>query len=216
MSVICKEVDDYIEQVCHGAVPVCKDQLRLCEYVEKCFATENIHINESQLRRYLDKQRFFPFHLLPWEKFVFALHNCTYRADGLLRWPVLFCMVGRGAGKTGYMTFEEHCWITPVNGIKNYDVDIFATSEKQAKTSFTDEWGMLDSNKAKLGRYFHWTKAEIRNNRTGSVITYHTASPKTKDGARPGAVVFDEYHGYPDYKLINVAKTVTCPQKSSR
>ncbi len=39
-SMICKEIDEYIAQVRHGAVPVCKDQLRLCDYVEKCFAME--------------------------------------------------------------------------------------------------------------------------------------------------------------------------------
>ena len=82
---ICKEIDDYIVQVRHGEVPVCQDQLRLCEYIEQRFSVESIHVDESQLRRYLDKQKFFPFRMMPWEKFVFALHNCTYRADGLLR-----------------------------------------------------------------------------------------------------------------------------------
>lgn len=207
MKVTCSEITNYLDIARKKKYAVCKEQLALCDYTEHCFEAEQLKVNTDQLTRYLKNQRFFPYSLFPWEKFIFALHNCVYRQDGLLRWPVLFCMVGRGAGKTGYMTFEEHCWITPVNGVKNYDVDIFATSEKQAKTSFTDEWEMLEDNETKLGRYFYWTKEEIKNRKTGSTISYHTASPKTKDGARPGAVVFDEYHGYPDYKLINVAKT---------
>lgn len=207
MNVICKEVADYTAQVRHGAVPVCKDQLRLCEYIEKCFATEDIHIDERQLARYLDKQKFFPFRLLPWEKFVFALHNCTYRADGLLRWPILFIMVGRGAGKNGYLSFEAFNWITPINGVKNYDVDIFATAEDQAKTSFEDVYNVLEDNSAKLGRFFTWNKEVITNLATGSRIRFRTSGVKTKDGGRPGAVVFDEFHAYENYKMVDVART---------
>ena len=207
MKLTCSAITDYITLVESKKYATCKEQTELCKHIEKCFKNESLKINTEQLERYFKNQRLFDFDLFSWEKFIFALHNCVYREDGLLRWPVLFCMVGRGAGKTGYMAFEEHCWITPVNGVKNYDVDIFATSEKQAKTSFADEWEMLEDNKAKIGRYFYWTKEEIKNRKTRSMISYHTASPKTKDGARPGAVIFDEYHGYPDYKLIDVAKT---------
>lgn len=207
MNMICKEIDDYISQVRHGTVFVCKDQQRLCEYIEKCFATEDIHVDEKQLRRYLDKQRFFPFRLLPWEKFVFTLHNCTYRADGLLRWPILFVMVGRGAGKNGYLSFEAFCWITPINGVKNYDVDIFATAEDQAKTSFEDVCNVLEDSKVKLGRFFNWNKEVITNLATGSRIRFRTSGVKTKDGGRPGAVVFDEFHAYENYKMVDVART---------
>ncbi len=207
MTVICKEIDNYIELVRSGKYAECREQIALCDYVEKCFSAEDINIDTEQLERYLKNERFFPYKLFPWERFVFTLHNCVYRADGLLRWPILFCEVGRGAGKTGYMGFEEFCWITPVNGVKDYDVDIFATSEEQAKTSPDDLRSVLEDNRAKLDRYFYWTKEKIENLKTGSTIRFHTASPKTKDGARPGAVVFDEYHGYPDYKLIDVAKT---------
>ena len=204
---ICREIDDYIAQVRSSEYPVCKDQLALCEYVEKCFSEENIHVDELQLKRYLDKQKYFPFRLLPWEKFVFALHNCTYRADGLLRWPILFVMVGRGAGKNGYESFESFCWITPVNGVKDYYVDIFATAEDQAKTSFEDVYNVLEDHKSELGRYFDWNKEVITNIRTRSRIRFRTSGVKTKDGGRPGAVVFDEYHAYESYKLVDVART---------
>jgi phage terminase large subunit-like protein len=106
---------------------MCKDQLALCNYVEKCFGEEKIYVDKQQLKRYLNHQRYFPFQLLPWEKFIFTLHNCTYKAPGVLRWPVLFILVGRGAGKNGYLSFGSFCWITPVNGIQEYNVDIFAT-----------------------------------------------------------------------------------------
>lgn len=204
---ICKEIDDYIAFVRSGKIPVCKDQLALCDYVEKCFREEDIHVDEQQLKRYLAKQKYFPFELLPWEKFIFALHNCVYRADGLLRWPILFCYIGRGAGKNGYVSFESFSWITPVNGIQEYNVDIFATSEDQAKTSPDDVRAVLEKNRAELERYFYWNLEYIRNLKTNSEIRYHTSAPGTKDGGRPGAVVFDEYHAYQNYKLIGTAKT---------
>lgn len=204
---ICNEIEEYISLVRSGKIPVCKDQLALCDYVEKCFREETIHIDERQLQRYLDKQKYFPFKLLPWEKFLFALHNCVYREDGLLRWPILFIMVGRGAGKNGFLSFEAFSWITPVNGIRHYDVDIFATAEDQAKTSFDDVYNVLEDHKAELERYFRWNKEVITNLKTGSRIRFRTSGVKTKDGGRPGAVVFDEYHAYENYKMVDVART---------
>ena len=207
MRMICNEIDEYIAFVRSGKVPMCKDQFALCDYVEKCFREEEIYVDEQQLKRYLSHQKYFPFKLLLWEKFVFALHNCTYKAPGVLRWPVLFVLVGRGAGKNGYLAFESFCWITPVNGIPEYNVDIFATSEEQAKTSPDDVRAVLEKNKAKLEKHFYWNLEYIKNLKTGSEIRYHTSAPGTKDGGRPGAVVFDEYHAYQNYKLIGVAKT---------
>lgn len=204
---ICKEIDDYIAQVRAGALPVCKDQLALCDYVERCFDREKIQVDEFQLKRYLAKQKYFPFKLLPWELFVFALHNCVYREDGLLRWPILFVMVGRGAGKNGYLSFEAFSWITPVNGVKGYDVDIFATAEDQAKTSFEDVYNVLEDHTAELERYFDWNKEVISNKKTGARIRFRTSGAKTKDGGRPGAVVFDEFHAYENYKMVDVART---------
>lgn len=66
--------------------------------------------------------------------------------NGQLRFPVLLIYVGRGAGKNGYLGFEDFCLLTPVNGIKHYNIDIFAMSEQQAKTSFNDVYNVLDDN----------------------------------------------------------------------
>jgi phage terminase large subunit-like protein len=140
----------------------------------------------AQYDRYYKFIQFFPFDLLPWEKFVFLLHNCVYRPDGLLRWPVLFCLLGRGAGKNGYASYETFCLLTPVNGIKNYDIDIFAMSEDQAKTSFQDVYDVLEDHKGTLSKYFKWNLEVIANRATGSRLRYRTSGVKTKDGGRPG------------------------------
>lgn len=204
---ICKEIDEYINFVRSEEAVVCEEQLLLCDFVEKVFREEDVYIDEEQLRRYLGFQTYFPYKLLPWEKFCFALHNCTYRADGQLRFPVLFILVGRGAGKNGYLAFEDFCLVTPVNGVRGYNIDMFATSEEQAKATFKDIYEVLEDNKQYFKNYFKWNLETIINLKTRSEIKYHTRAPGTKDGGRPGKIDFDEYHAYEDYKLINVVVT---------
>lgn len=204
---ICKEINEYIRFVRSKDAVVCEEQLLLCDFVEKVFREEDVYVDEEQLRRYLGFQKYFPYKLLSWEKFCFALHNCTYRSDGQLRFPVLFILVGRGAGKNGYLAFEDFCLVTPVNGIRGYNIDMFATSEDQAKATFRDIYEVLEDNRQYFKNYFKWNLETIMNLKTRSEIKYHTRAPGTKDGGRPGKVDFDEYHAYENYDLINVVVT---------
>lgn len=201
------EVQDYIDLVRSGVIEVCKEQLLLCDYVEKCFNDENLFIDEEQLKKYLGLQKYFPFELLEWEVFCFTLHNCTYSKPGILRWPDLFILVGRGAGKNGYLAFEDFCLISQYNKVKKYHIDICANSEEQAMTSFNDVYDVLEENKTKLEKHFTWNKEVIKNKKTGSELRFRTSNAKTKDGGRQGKVDFDEYHQYEDYKTINVFLT---------
>ncbi len=202
-----RHIQEYIDLVKSGQFRVCKEQKKLVEYVENCFKNENIYVDEQQLEKYFDLQKYFDYKLFPWEKFCFTLHNCTYISPRVLRWPDLVILVGRGAGKNGYLAFEDFALLTPVNGIKNYHIDICATSEDQAKTSFEDIKEVLEKNSAKMSKHFKWTSTEIRSLKTGSVLKFRTSNSKTKDGGRPGKVDFDEYHAYENYNLINVFKT---------
>lgn len=199
-------IQEYIDLV-RASGQVCRDQLQLADLVERAFRTERLRYDEAQAERYLKLQKHFPYRLLPWEVFVFLLHNCVYKPGGQLRWPRLAIVVGRGAGKNGYLAFEDFCLLTPVNGVRNYDIDIFATSEAQARVTFDDIWDILEGNAAYFSRYFSWTKEEIRNISTNSRLTFNTSSAKTKDGARPGKVDFDEYHAYETNRLVDVAVT---------
>lgn len=203
----CKYIDNYIDFVRNNPEENCKWQLKLCDFVEKVFETEDIRVDTIQLEKYLAYQKYFPYMLLPWELFCFTLHNCTYDSTGQLRFPVLFLYVGRGTGKNGYLAFEDFCLLTPVNNVENYDIDIFAMSEDQAKASWDDVYAVLENNESKMKKHFHWTLEKITNTDTNSTFRFRTSAPKTKDGGRPGKVDFDEYHAYENYKLITVAKT---------
>ena len=203
----CKQIDDYINLVRSGKYPCCKEQHQLCDFVERVFEIENIHVDQEQLDKYLSYQKYFPYRLFEWEAFLFALHNCTYKANGSLRFPILVAVVGRGAGKNGYLAFEDFCLLTPTNGVKKYHIDIFATSEDQAMASWQDVYDMLEENELKMKNHFEWNKEVIRNKKTGSEFRFRTSNYKSKDGGRQGKIDFDEYHAYENYKLIDVATT---------
>lgn len=203
----CEHIDAYVRAVESGEIEACQWQHLLVAHVRKCFETEELTINHEQLEQYLSYQKYFPFELFPWEKFCFALHNCVYDKEGQPRWPDLLIYVGRGAGKNGYLSFEDFCLITPTNGIKNYHVDICANSEDQAKTTFDDIYNVMEANRLKMKKHFRWTATYIRNLKTGSEIRFRTNNPKSKDGMRSGKVDFDEVHEYQNWANIDVFTT---------
>lgn len=208
MKIDCQEITTYLDMIEHDdEYPVCKEQKMLGNFVKSVFETENLSINNEQLSKYLGYQKYFPYKLFEWEIFVFALHNCVYREDGLLRFPEAFLYMGRGGGKNGYLSFEDFCLLTPVNGVKDYHIDIFANSEDQAKTSFTDVYNVMERNERKLQKFFKWNLEVITSKQTGSQLRFRTSNAKTKDGGRPGKVDFDEFHAYENYDVVRVAKT---------
>lgn len=210
----------YIEKIEQNKIAACEDQHLLVKHVRKCFETEDIYTNDEQLENYLGLSRYFPYeYIFDWEEFVLALHCCTYRVkDDMPRWPDLFLLMGRGAGKDGYLAYESMCLISPYNGIKNYDVDICANSEEQAKAPFLDIHGILETpeNTKKLEKHFYWNKEEIISLKTKSKIKYRTNNPKGKDGLRSGIVVFNEIHQFQDYANINVFTTGLGKKKHPR
>lgn len=209
MTTYNKYIQEYLDIVDNEIFPVCKEQKKLSRFIKHIFDTEDLIIQEEKIERYFEFQKYFPFELFPWEKFCFVLHICVFRQDGLPRFPDLFLYVGRGTGKNAYIAFEDFCLITPVHGIKEYDVDISANSEEQAKTSFNDIYNMLEDpkNTKKMKKYFHWNKEEIQNFKTRSKIKFRTNNPKGKDGLRSGKVDFDELHAYENWDNINVFTT---------
>lgn len=200
----------YIEMVESGEIRACEEQRLLAAYVRRCFDTEDIHTDDGQLEHYLDLAKYFPFdRVFPWQEFFLGLHLCTYRADGMPRWPDAFALIGRGAGKDGTIALESVALMSPYNGIKNYNVDICANNEEQATRPVGDVIDMMESpsNLQKMRKHFYWTKEMVASRQTKSVLKGHTNSPKGKDGLRPGAVIFNEIHQYENYANINVFTT---------
>lgn len=214
------EVQEWIDIVEKDIFPTCEDQKLLIKYVKESFEKENIYINIEQLRHYMTMaERYIPFELFPWQKFVFALHDCTYWKDsGMPRWPDLFCMLGRGAGKDGTIAAESFFLTSPYNGIKEYDIDICANNEEQAIRPVQDLTGWFEEPGIykKIKKFFHWTKERVVCTKTRSMIKGRTNSPKGKDGLRSGIVIFNEIHQYENYDNINVFTTGLGKKKHPR
>ena len=67
----------------------------MCDLVEEAFGTEYLTVDQDQLERYMGLQKYFEYKLFPWEKFLFALHNCVYDAEGLICLPCWAVEPGR-------------------------------------------------------------------------------------------------------------------------
>lgn len=204
-----KYIKEYLDIIDNEVFPMCKEQKLLSKFIKNIFDNEKLVIDEEKVEKYFSYQKYFPFNLFPWEKFLFVLHNCVFKENGLPRFADLFILVGRGSGKNAYLAYEDFCLITPTHGIKNYDIDISANSEDQAKTTFNDIYNILEDPKytKKMKRNFYWNKEEIINLKTKSKIKFRTNNPKGKDGLRSGKVDFDEIHAYQNWENINVFTT---------
>lgn len=204
-----KYIKEYLDIIDNEVFPMCKEQKLLSKFIKNIFDNEKLVIDEEKVEKYFSYQKYFPFNLFPWEKFLFVLHNCVFKENGLPRFADLLIFVGRGSGKNAYLAYEDFCLITPTHGIKNYDIDISANSEDQAKTTFNDIYNILEDPKytKKMKRNFYWNKEEIINLKTKSKIKFRTNNPKGKDGLRSGKVDFDEIHAYQNWANINVFTT---------
>ena len=201
------QVEAYLELVESDQPRACPEQHALAAYVRRVFAQEDIRVDTEQLGHYLGLAKYFPFQeLFPWEEFVLALWDCTYRADGTPRWKTLLAMVGRGAGKDGLIAFDGACSLSPYNPVGHYNVDICANNEEQAVTPVKDLAEVLESPKweAKLSRHYYHTKELIQGRRNKGVMRGRTNNPKGRDGMRSGKVIFNEVHAYENYANIKV------------
>lgn len=201
------EICRYLESVEADTPRACPEQHALCAYIRRCFEAEDIRVDTEQLAKYLGLIRYFPFErLFPWEEFLLALWDCTYKPDGTPRWKTLLCMVGRGAGKDGFIAFDGACSISPYNPVSHYNVDICANNEEQAVTPVKDLAEVLESPKyeKKLKRHYYHTKELIQGRKNKGVMKGRTNNPKGRDGMRSGKVVFNEAHAFENYDNIKV------------
>lgn len=206
------EIEEYLALVEHPSpdTPVGEEQTALAALVRKTFAEEDIYVDTELLAKYLKLQKYFPFELMPWEKFLFALHYCTFRrSDGMPRWDTLFALIARGAGKDGMISFNAFCMISPYNPAKEYDVDICANNETQGMRPLKDVNRVLDNPKyaEKLNRHFYHTKEIATGRKNGGSIVGHTNNPKGSDGLRSGEIVLNEVHAYQNMDNIKVFTT---------
>lgn len=203
-------VEEYLQLIEQKAFRFSPEQEALGRLIRKSFAEDDIFVDERQLANYLDLQKYFPYRLFPWEKFLIALWDCTYwRETGRPRWKTVFAMLGRGAGKDGFIAFDAFCDISPYNPVGHYDVDICANNKEQAVRPVEDLVEVLElpDAKMKLERYFYHTKEVVRGRKNRGAMRGRTNNPGGRDGMRSGKIIMNEVHQYSNYNNIKVFTT---------
>lgn len=209
MTPIPAAVEEYLRSVETDTPRACPEQHQLAAMIRRIFAEEDLIIEETRLAKYLSLEKYFPFRLFPWERFQVALSLCTYAAPGVPRFKTVFNLLGRGAGKDGFISFLAFCLVSPYNPVAGYDVDICANNEEQAMRPLRDLIEVLEQPKTekKLLKHFYHTKELAQGRKNRGVVKGRTNNPKHRDGMRSGAIVFNEIHAYENYANIKVFRT---------
>lgn len=204
-----REVLEYVELVESDNPRACPEQHALVAMIRRIFETEDITVDIGLLSNYLKLERYFPFRLLPWEKFLTALFLCTFDAEGQPRFDTEVCFLGRGGGKDGMISYKSFCLVSPYNPVSRYDVDICAANEEQAMRPVLDVCEVLETPKQerKLDKHYYHTKEVVQGRKNKGSIKGRTNNPKGRDGMRSGIIVFNEVHSYQNYDNIKVFRT---------
>lgn len=199
-----KYIHGYFSAVGRGEIIVSEDVYKLIELVKSKLNQDDITINHFAVEEAIESiEKYFPFELFKWQKFVIACMFGLFYTDGSLVFNEFLLYMGRGAGKNAFLAALAFHFIGKQE-IRGYNVDIVATSERQAKTSFNDLKDVLEDYWGIFRKHFRKTMQLIRHYKNKAEVSYYTNNAKTKDGFRPGVVVFDEIHAYETEDNIKV------------
>lgn len=195
-------ISEWMYMVESGQFPACKEQKQLMDFVKEKLEDPDVVIKNEIIDKVIERSEKYFFPLCPFQKFFLSFVVAVYDQEDHLLFDEYLFLAGRGTGKNGLLS----CLIftlPEVNNIFNYNIDIVATTESQAMTSFDEVYDIIDSNK-KLQKYFKHGKKVITHKKTRSKIKYHTSNARSKDGLRSGVIIFDEIHEFENDDLINV------------
>ena len=198
-------IDSYLDAILNDEIVAGKYLKKLPALVEKELSKPNIEIDSKQI---YETKRVIEEHsditLFDWQLFVIGLMHCYYTDIPAVVFPEILLYMGRGAGKNKFVAELARYFTSPNHGVPRYNVDITANNETQAKISFMDLHGSLEADATRMKKIYQWNLMEITCKPTASKVKYHTSNARTKDGLRPGMVLFDEIHEYETYDTINV------------
>lgn len=206
-------IDAYIKKIKENEVEHCKDQeLMIDNIVVPVLERDDVVIDDGKIEKGLSLQKYFPYRLIEWEIFLFALIAGVFFTNGDIVFNDIRIIVGRGSGKNGFISFLCFYFLSPYHGIQGYNIDLMANAEDQAKTSFKDVYEIIknpvkDEYKQVLSRNYHATKELITGKKTRSELRFNTSSKRGKDSKRTGCIIFDEKHEYTDVQNMNTLKS---------
>lgn len=204
--IYCKEIEDYIKFVEENPDET-DDEIKLLikNIVKPTLSRDDVFFDSEMLDKAIQYCEKWYYKLFPYQKFAYALFFMYDKNNpDIVIFPDILIMMARGNGKDGMIMPLANFLQTHYYGVKNYHIDIVATSEEQALNSFNVVYQMLEDNKQVMRKFFYWNKTEVINKKTHSVLRFNTSNAKTKDGKQTGMIIFNELHAYEDYKQLNV------------
>lgn len=204
--ICCNEINEYIKFVEENPDET-DDEIKLLikNIVKPTLSRDDVFFDEDKYYKCIRYCEKWYYKLFPYQKFIYSfVFMYEDKNRDVVIFPDIFILMGRGNGKDGMIMPLANFLQTHYYGVKNYHIDIVATSEEQAWNSFNVVYQMLEDNKSIMRKYFYWNKTEIINRKTHSILRFNTANAKTKDGKQTGMIIFNELHAYEDYKQLNV------------
>ncbi len=216
--ICCKEIDEYIKFVEENPDETDNEiKLLIKNIIKPTLSRDDVFFDEETFHNAVKYCEKWYYKLFPYQKFAYALFFMYDKNNtDIVIFPDILILMARGNGKDGMIMPLANFLQTHYYGVKNYHIDIVATSEEQALNSFNVVYNMLEANKNIMKKYFYWNKTEVINKITHSILRYNTANAKTKDGKQTGMIIFNELHAYEDYKQINVYSSGLGKIKHSR
>lgn len=199
-----KYVNDYIESYKNGSIRLNTRRIKLVNRLEQDVLTrDDLYFDDKRIDDLIAFSDKYFFAHTDFQKFCDALLFLYRKSTKEPFFDRILLVLGRGAGKNGWLSTVATFLVSELNGVKNYNVGIVATSEDQAMTSVDEINQVIDDN-PQMNNSFESLKKSIASKTMHGKITPRTSNVKTKDGKRDSLVVFDEIHAYESDAIVNV------------
>jgi len=198
--------EEYINLYEQGIIPFNQERIKLIKYLkDEVLIRDDIYFDNDMINKFIRYTEINFFPLAKYQKFITPFIFLYQKENDEVFFDEFLNSIARGGGKNGFMSARDSFFISPLYGIRNYDVTITANSEKQGKVSFKEVYEMVQ--KRRLEQQFYLTKMAIINNVTNSTFSYRTNNPKTMDSARDGCLEFDEIHQFESSNLVDIQRS---------
>lgn len=213
-----KDVYGYANDVMSGAIVACKKVRKACKRffddLERSARDDypwrfDAELAVRPIRLIEDyfvppKGDYEKMSLMGWQKFCEAnIYGWVSKETGLRRFSEALIVVGRGNGKSTLVAGNAAFGICK-DGERGADVFLLANSKEQASIVF--ETCASQIRASRIAKRFRVLRNAIHYDATGGMIQHRASDSRKLDGLNPSMGIFDEIHGYRDYKLINVIK----------
>lgn len=211
-------IDEWIYLIKGNHIEHCKEQeLSIDNNIVPVLERPDVYVDADRIARGLSLQKYFPYELLPWERYQFAIIAGVFlRMPGMPYDDIYFHEVrdimGRGSGKNGFIDFLALYFISPMHGVKGYNVDLIANGEDQAGTSIKDVADLVkepvnQKYARALNANFKAYGEKVVGKKMNAEFRLNTTSTKNKDSKRTGCIIFDEKHQYRDTRNMNTLRS---------